>query len=118
MSLISSNLYKLIKEIFPLNTIVKEHYVNYKGTKLFFDFYIKDLGVLVECQGQQHLRFVKHFHDDRDGFVAQKKRDNMKLEYAKENNTVFIRVYFDENITKELILDKISKGFDECLECE
>jgi len=113
MSLISNNIYKLIKEIFPLNTVVKEHYVQFKGVKLFFDFFIKDLGILIEVQGEQHTRFVKHFHGDKRKFMAQKTRDNLKIEYANEEGISFVRFNFDEDATKELILSKIMKSLEE-----
>lgn len=113
MSQISNDVYKLLREIFPHNVILKEHYVKYKGTKLFFDFYIKDLNVLIEVQGQQHLKFVKHFHENKNGFVAQKRRDNMKIEYAQENDIAFVRIFFDEEIDKDLITDKIYRALSD-----
>jgi len=113
MSEIADKTYSLLKEVFPRNVIIKEHYVNYKSTKLFFDFYIKDLDVLLECQGQQHLKFVKHFHEDKQGFVAHKKRDNLKIEYTQEKKIAFVRIYYNENITKELIVNKIYKAIKE-----
>lgn len=113
MSLISNKVYKLLREIFPLNVILKEHYVKYKGTKLFFDFFIKDLGVLIEVQGEQHARFIKHFHEDKQKLIAQKDRDNLKIEYAQEKDIAFTRFHFDEDITKELILEKIFKAIEE-----
>lgn len=113
MSLISNKVYKLLREVFPLNVILKEYYVNYKGTKLFFDFYIKDLGILVEVQGEQHTRFIKHFHEDKQKLIAQKERDNLKIEYAQEKDISFTRFNFDEKITKELVLRKIFKALEE-----
>lgn len=107
MSAISKKVYYTLKELFPLNVILKEHYVNYKGTKLFFDFYIKDLGVLIEVQGEQHAKFIEHFHEDKDGFVAQKKRDNLKVEYAEDKEIAFVKLYYNEKITKDLITAKI-----------
>jgi hypothetical protein len=107
MSAMSKKIYRMLKELFPLNVVLKEHYVNYKGTKLFFDFYIKDLGVLIEVQGEQHSRFIKHFHEDKEGFSGQKKRDNLKLEYAEDKEIAFIQINYDEKISDELILNKI-----------
>jgi hypothetical protein len=113
MSLISNKVYKLLREVFPLNTILKEYYVSYKGTKLFFDFFIKDLGVLIEVQGEQHARFIKHFHEDKLMLIAQKDRDNLKIEYAQEEDIAFTRFYFDEDITKDLVLEKIFRALEE-----
>ena len=107
MSAISNKVYYTLKEVFPLNVILKEHYVNYKGTKLFFDFYIKDLGVLIEIQGEQHFRFIKHFHKDKEGFVAHKGRDNLKIEYAAENDIGLAKIDYDEDVSRDLILTKV-----------
>lgn len=113
MSEIADKTYNVLKEVFFRNVIIKEHYVNYKGTKLFFDFFIKDLEILIECQGQQHTQFVKHFHEDKDGYLKSKKRDNLKVEYAQEKNITFVKFYYNENITKELVINKIYKAIKE-----
>lgn len=113
MSSISNKVYGFIKEIFPLNTVLKEHYVPYKGVRLFFDFYIKDLGILIEVQGEQHARYIKHFHGDKQKFIEQKNRDNLKVEYAHERGISFARFYFNEKITEELVLKKILCALEE-----
>jgi len=107
MSLISNQVYDEIRKIFPLNTIKKEHYVKFKGTKLFFDFFMKDLNVLIEVQGEQHSRFVRHFHNTRKGYLKSKYRDNLKIEYAQENGIALVRIYHDEKINKDLMMNKI-----------
>ena len=113
MSLISNQVYDQIRSIFPLNVIKKEHYVKFKGTKLFFDFFIKDLNVLIEVQGEQHSRFVKHFHNTRKGFLKSKHRDNFKVEYAQENGIALARIYHNEKITKDLIMKRIYAALED-----
>jgi len=108
-------MYNLLKEIFPHNVIVKEHYVNYRGSRLFFDFYLKDLDVLFECQGRQHEQFVQHFHQDRDGFLELKKRDNLKIEYAEINKIPFISIYYNEKTSRSILLKKIIEAQSEVL---
>lgn len=109
MSSQSNETFKLLKELFPHNRIKAEYYVNYKGKRLFFDFYIRELGVFIEIQGQQHSKFIKHFHDEKEVFLAQKNRDNLKIEYVQNDRFLsLIRFNYDENITKELIRRKIN----------
>lgn len=91
----------------PFNQVVCEHYINYKGTRLFFDFYVKKLKLLVEVQGRQHTEFVKHFHTDKKAFLQQKERDNLKRIWAEENDFYLIRINYNETISESLILDKI-----------
>jgi len=112
MSKFADKVYDLLKESFPHNIIVKEHYVNYKGNRLFFDFCIKDLNFfLFEVQGIQHEKFIKHFHLDREGFINQKHRDNLKLEYVESEPKIsFVRINYNEQINKKLILNKMIKA--------
>lgn len=113
MSKFSDEVYEAIIKAFPSCLIIKEHYIKFKNTKLFFDFYMKDLGVLVEVQGRQHLNFVKHFHGDRKSFLDQKKRDNFKLAYVQDTNGLcLVRFYENEKLTEDLIVNKIYTALD------
>lgn len=114
MSSIANTIYDILKEAFPLNIIQKEHYIYYKGTRLFFDFLIKDLNVLIEVQGRQHTAFVKHFHGDKSAFLKQKNRDNFKIQYIQENEKYcLVRFNYDEKLTKRRVIKKISKAIEE-----
>jgi very-short-patch-repair endonuclease len=96
----------------PFSQVSCEYYVNYKGTRLFFDFYVKKLKLLVEVQGRQHTEFVKHFHGDKKAFLQQRARDNLKRVWVEENDFHLIRVNYNEKITEELILEKITKAME------
>lgn len=116
MSKIADEVYASLNSLFPKYTrprIEKEVYVNYKGQKLYFDFFIKELGVYIEVQGEQHTKFIPHFHGTVDNFDKQKFRDNMKIAYVSEdNNHCLVRFNYDEKITDELVYDKINKALD------
>lgn len=108
MSKIADSVYEILKEEFIFTTIEKEYYINYRNTRLLFDFYVKSLGILIECQGRQHTEFVKHFHGQVENFYAQKRRDNLKVEYCEENNLTLVYFYDTiDVITNKLILDRI-----------
>lgn len=115
MSLIATQVHSILDELFPASPhkrVFAEHFVKYKGQRLFFDFYLRELGCFFECQGRQHVVFVKHFHGDVASFKAQKYRDNLKIEYVQENNLYLVRINDGEDVTKELVLDRINKAFD------
>jgi hypothetical protein len=108
MSAIANKVYDLVKELFPYNIIIKEHYVNYKGTRLFFDFFIKDLGVYIEVHGRQHFNFVKHFHETKDKFLNQKNRDNLKIEYVQEDEKFCLARFYDgEDLNRDIVLNRV-----------
>jgi len=113
MSRIAEEIYSILKRYFPNYTILTEYYVKYKGIKLFFDFYIKEFGALIEVQGRQHTYYVHHFHGCMDNFRAQKRRDNLKLQYVQEHDNLCIaRFFYDEKITEDLVIGKIYKAIE------
>ena len=100
MSAPAQRIKELLKELFPYYRIVDEYFVSYKGNKLYFDFYIPELNILVEVQGQQHYNFVEHFHGTALGFTQSKKRDRLKLDYAEEHELQVVCI--DSKLVKKL----------------
>lgn len=114
MSKLSDAVYNMLKEIYPHQTIDCEYYIYYKGTRLFFDFYLRGMKIFIECQGAQHSKFVKHFHGTAEKFRGQKKRDRLKREYLEEyDDSTMIYFYDWENITKDLVLQKLYDSQEE-----
>lgn len=110
-SLLAKSVLQTLKVIFPNTRINEEHYVNYNGQKLFFDFYISTLNLLVEVQGVQHTEFNKHFHGSAETFKESKKRDRLKSEWCHLNDMTLVCVNHDEiPITNEDLLNKIEEA--------
>lgn len=107
MSEQSDKVYTLLRELFPQAYIKKEHYVRFKGARLFFDFFLPQYSILVEVQGRQHYEYIKHFHGDIENFKNYKKRDNLKVEYAVDSELCLILVDYNEDINKECLLEKM-----------
>jgi len=114
MSKIADATYVALKNLYSFDKIEKEYYINYKNTRLFFDFFIRSLQVLVECDGEQHYKYVSHFHNTIEDFYAQRRRDNLKIEYCEENNLTLVRFYDKKDtITEQLILNRIYEAMSE-----
>ena len=112
MSRQAEAIYAVLIETFPKRSIVKEHYIRYKGQQLFFDFFIRNYDILIEVQGRQHSEYVSHFHGDREGFLSSKKRDNLKIAYCEDNNLTLVTINYNEKIeTKSDLLRKINEAF-------
>lgn len=109
MSKFADKMFACLKECFPYYRIVKEFYVNVDNHKYFFDFFIKELNVLIECHGEQHVKFVEHFHKDTVGFNRHKARDATKESYAAENNYTLVKFFYNEEnkLTSKYIKEKI-----------
>ena len=72
---------------------------------LELDCYNEELGIAVEYQGIQHYKFNKFFHRNKDHFMTQKYRDDMKRRMCIENNIILIEVPYtvkNENIENYL----------------
>lgn len=92
MSRLSEDVRALIVQAFPFYKLRAEHYVNFRNTKLYFDFYLPELKIAFEAQGRQHDEFVEHFHGTAYNFKMYKKRDGFKKEWADENDVVLIEI--------------------------
>jgi very-short-patch-repair endonuclease len=86
MSKIADKVAKLLKKEFSNHRVVREHYVVYSGNKLFFDFFIPELKILIEVQGDQHYVFNSFFHKDNQDLKQQKYRDTLKTQWVEDNS--------------------------------
>lgn len=109
MSKFAENVHRVLKQIFPFFTITPEHYVNYKNTRLYFDFWVRELNIFFEVQGQQHQEFNKHFHGDIDGFRSSKKRDNLKKEWIEKYDHHLVEIFPNDKLEKYFIMRKVYK---------
>lgn len=96
MSSFSKKISKLLEESFPNYRVRTEKYVMYQNTELFFDFFIPELRLFIEVQGQQHYSFNKFFHKDRREFDKQLVRDKLKTAWVAENNYKLMSLKYSE----------------------
>ena len=92
MSNLETTVETLIVGAFPLFKYKRQKYVNYQNTQLLFDFVLPELKVLIEVQGEQHFTYNKFYHGTKAEFDKQKFRDNLKVQWATENNYTLICV--------------------------
>jgi len=77
--------------------------------QLPFDFYIKDLQILVEYQGRQHFEPVKWSNNwnDQDAYnnlIETQKNDSIKKEWCSKNNIKLIKISYLDKFKIEEIL--------------
>lgn len=61
-----------------------------------FDFYIKDLNLLIEYDGVQHYKPID-FWGGETGFELCQKNDAIKTKYCLENNINLLRIRYDQD---------------------
>lgn len=62
------------------------------------DCYNAELKLAVEYNGQQHYRYVPHFHRNKDAFYNQKYRDQWKRRVCEDNGITLIEVPYTVKI--------------------
>ena len=88
----------ILKDIFPTVQILEEVAAPITRTeKLFFDFYLNTVKLVVEVHGQQHYKFNTLFHASAQDFANQRKRDRRKAEWCEYNNITYIELPYNED---------------------
>ena len=80
-----------------------------QGERLELDFFIEELRVAIEVQGEQHVRFVPFFHADYSDFEKQKRYDSWKQEQCKFKEITLYEIYSSNEILKTI--ESITQGW-------
>jgi hypothetical protein len=64
---------------------------------LELDFYIDELKLAAEVQGDQHFSFVSFFHKTEDGFKQQKQRDAEKSLICFQNGIMLKEIFTEKD---------------------
>ena len=74
---------------------------------LSYDFYLSKYNLLIEGQGEQHLRPINRF-GGQEQFKIQQEHDKRKREYAKNNNIELLEIwYYDINNIESILKEKL-----------
>lgn len=77
------------------------------GSRMTFDIVCITDKVIIEFDGVQHSKFIKHFHGSRvSKFLGQIKRDLKKEEWAEINDFSLVRVVSEKEFTYDFFLSK------------
>jgi len=108
MSALCDGVIQVIKECFPELKIKTEEHVSFRGQRLFIDILLPQLNLIIEVHGRQHKEYVPHFHGSLYGFLAAKKRDSLKEEWAHTNDYTYLVLWENDlPITKDRLLELI-----------
>ena len=89
----------LIKECFPTLQICEEITIPIKkGQRVYLDFFLPLNSKCIEVHGEQHYKFIPHFHQTPMNFAKHKKRDREKLEWCEINGIEYIELPYIEDL--------------------
>lgn len=89
----------LLSSLHPTLQILEEVGIPIKkGQTLYMDFYLPLLKWCVEVHGEQHYKFVPHYHGNIMSFLKSQQKDKDKQEWCLINNIKYIELPYDENL--------------------
>jgi len=96
---------KVITTFLIENNIKYEHQKSFPGLKhknlLYFDFYLTELNICIEFDGEQHYRISERWGGEKQLEIIQL-RDKLKTDYCEKNKIKLIRIKYNEDIEKKL----------------
>lgn len=101
--------YLLTKKIFKNNTVIYQHrpfFLRSVHGQLSYDVFITGLNIAIEYQGKQHFEAVEFFGGEKS-FLQQVHRDKLKAKLSVENNVKLVYINYWDDVTIELIKEKI-----------
>ena len=97
-----------------INKFLEENNIDYQKEFIFpnskkrFDFYLPELNICIEYDGEQHF-IAKDFFGGEQGLLDTQKRDKEKNEYCLKNNIKLFRIPYTDFSNINQILNEILK---------
>lgn len=83
------------------------------GTRMTLDFFNANLRLAIEVDGDQHVKYNKHFHSkSRLNFIKQLDRDRQKGKFCDLNRIKLVRIYSSDNVENTDLLDSFIKNYE------
>lgn len=94
--------YKIINSLGIIPDLSRQHKITVfdeilgKNRVLKIDFFSVTLNIAIEFDGKPHYKFVKQFHENKEGYLDQIRRDELKVKYCNENKIKLLRLTYKE----------------------
>lgn len=106
-------LFSVVQALFPDDEVVHHYRADWLG-RLELDVYAVGANVGFEYQGIQHYEPQEHW-GGVEAFVRARERDAEKKRRCAEHGTRLVEVRYDEDVTEEVVRQKLGGGSDACL---
>lgn len=106
-------MFECVKKVFSKNEVVHQHrpyFLHTRNGQMSYDVFVYGENIAFEYQGKQHFEPVEYFGGE-EHFEEQRKRDDLKLKLSEENGIILIYVNYWEDITANLIKEKVVDAF-------
>jgi hypothetical protein len=76
---------------------------------LYLDGYFEKYNLAIEYDGEQHFKEVSFYNKEENSLLNLQEKDKLKDKLCKEHNITLIRVRYDEDLTPELVKNKLKE---------
>lgn len=95
---------ELLKQIYPLDTIIEELTIPGGSSSMYLDFFLPLRKLAIEIQGEQHYSFNTYFFKSKLDYAKAIGRDKKKKEFCTINNFTFLELKYDRQSEWESII--------------
>lgn len=86
----------IIKDIYPTMQTLEEVPIHIRKSEvLYLDFYLPLIKKCIEVHGEQHYKFIVHYHTNKLAFLKAQKRDKEKQEWCEINGIKYIELPYN-----------------------
>jgi len=90
---------KLLQELYPTLIILEEVPIRiHRNENLYLDFYLPLRKMAIEVNGEQHFKYIPHFHHTLNAYMKSRKRDEDKKTWCDINNITLIEFPYNESV--------------------
>jgi hypothetical protein len=91
----------LLHTISPLLTILEEvPLLGAHKETLYVDFFLPQIRLMIEVQGEQHYSFSPMFHKNKKMFLNSLKRDQCKRDWCDLNEITLVELSYKEDLSE------------------
>lgn len=100
-------IFNQIKDLYKEYKVIYELYIPEINQR--FDIFVMELGIAIEYDGDQHVKFNEFFHENTNGYIQSKRLDIKKEKFCKDNGIKLVRLNADFDFkNKNKIIDAIN----------
>jgi len=103
-----------VEKVFRKSTVIHQYrpyFLRSSKGQLSYDVFVCGKNIAFEYQGKQHFEPVDFFGGEKH-FQEQVARDRLKKKLSEENGVTLIYVNYDEDVSIELIKEKVAQALD------
>lgn len=77
------------------------------GDRLRLDVYCPSYELAAEYHGRQHFFYTKHFHGDKEGFIASQERDERKIELCRDLGIALVVFRYSDDMSRDSVYNRM-----------